>query len=322
MKTLDGLRAIAEICRDQWGMVTAAQARAKGVSSAVLSRLCASGDLFRMRRGVYQLTHCPGEAHEFLRADWLAAEPTKLGYERLKERPHSLVVSGETASLLLGIGNLRASRNEFTSPTRRQTQRPDIRYRIRRLPETDVTMCFGFPVTTRERTIADLIEDDQDLSLVADVLRDAAGQSMLEVPRLVELLDPLATRKGCATGKELLNRLIRIAGLDMRSLAERLIAQPGFLDLVIDEAFQRLSRRELSQRTVEKLKALDAALGSAKLDQLRESSQTIKDAFKALAAYEDSTPWFVRSEMKALSQSLALALELSDIAKRAIHTTM
>ena len=48
---------------------------------------------------------------------------------------------------------------------------------------------------TRERTIADLDEDLQDLSLVGDTLRDATWQTQLDLGRLEELQVSLA---GCA----------------------------------------------------------------------------------------------------------------------------
>ncbi|MBK7822869.1 MAG: hypothetical protein IPJ61_17855 [Tessaracoccus sp.] len=128
----------------------------------------------------------------------------------------SAVISGESAARLRGIGDFRATRSEFTTPTRRQTQRPDVHYRTRVLPEQDVTIRDGLPVTTRKRTIADLVEDRQDLSLIGDALRDAAGQSRLDSDRLAELLSPLAERSGHKKGDggALLNELLRVAGMN------------------------------------------------------------------------------------------------------------
>lgn len=63
---------------------------------------------------------------------------------------------------------------ELSSPIRRQTQRQEVAYRHRHLEPGDVTIAHGLPVTSIERTITDLVEDRTDLSLVAQVLRDAA----------------------------------------------------------------------------------------------------------------------------------------------------
>jgi len=54
-------------------------------------------------------------------------------------------------------------KSEFTTPTRKQTERADVRYRTRALPEQDITVREGLPATIWERTIADLVEDRHDL---------------------------------------------------------------------------------------------------------------------------------------------------------------
>ncbi len=48
---------------------------------------------------------------------------------------------------------------------------------------------------TIERTIADLVDDLKDLSLVADVLRDASGKRTLDLDRLGRC----SLRSQCAT---------------------------------------------------------------------------------------------------------------------------
>ncbi|HMR12550.1 MAG TPA: type IV toxin-antitoxin system AbiEi family antitoxin domain-containing protein [Arachnia sp.] len=228
MQSRMALRVLAEVSESQWGMVTSAQARARGVTHMNLTRLTETGDLVRVAHGVYRDAGAPSADHEELRAAWLMTDPARLAYERLSDQPPSAVVSGESASRLHRIGDLRAVRHEFTTPRRRQTQRPEVRYRTRVLPEQDVTVRDGLPVTTKERTIADLVEDRQDLSIVGDALRDAAGQSRLDTDRLTELLSPLAERNGYerGDGDALLSELLRIAGLDLDQLAERLAAIP------------------------------------------------------------------------------------------------
>ena len=228
MKSRVALQQLAEVTESQWGMVTTAQARAQGIDHMTLKRLNDDGHLIRLIHGVYRSAGAPSAEHEELRAAWLAAEPRRLALERLHDNRPGIVVSGESAARLHGIGDLRATRSEFTSPTRRQSQRLDVRYRTRDLPREDITVRDGLPATTRERTIADLVEDRQDLSTVADALRDATQQSVLDTERLTELLAPLARRNGCAAGDgaALLEKLAQSAGIDENSWARR-IAENG-----------------------------------------------------------------------------------------------
>ncbi len=228
MKSKDALRALAEVTAYQWGMVTSAQASMHGISRLDLSRLAAEGHLERVAHGVYKDAGAPGDEFDNLRAAWLSTEPARPGHERIKDLAGGVVVAGESATLLHRIGNFRALKHEFVSPVRRQSQRQEIRYRQRAIDPRDVTLMEGLPVMTRERTIADLVEDVADLSLVADALRDASWQTRLDLGHLEELLAPLAARNGCARGDgaALLSRLMQIAGLDVESLSRLIEASP------------------------------------------------------------------------------------------------
>ncbi len=263
MKSRKALRVLAEVSESQWGMITSAQARARGVSHMNLTRLTESGDLVRLSHGVYKDGGAPSGEYEELRAAWLAIAPARLAYERLAERPGSAVVSGESASRLHGIGDLRGMKSEFTTATRKQTQRPDVRYRTRVLPEQDITVHDGLPVTTRERTIADLLEDHQDLSIVGNALRDAARQSRLDMDRLTELLGPLAERNGHrkGDGAALLGELLRIAGMDLDSIANEVAAIPNLGILVAAHYLDGLPKIDPTSmntaRLSEQLKAVD-----------------------------------------------------------------
>lgn len=263
---------LAEVSESQWGMVTAAQASARGVSHMNLTRLTESGDLVRLSHGVYRDAGAPGGQHEELHAAWLATEPTKLAYERLDERPWSAVVSGESAARLHGIGDLRAMKSEFTTPTRKQTQRADVRYRTRVLPEQDVTVREGLPTTTRERTIADLVEDRHDFSIVGNALRDAARQSLLDVDRLTELLSPLAERNGHrkGDGDALLEELMRVAGLDQENIAKQIASIPSLGGLVAARYLENLPTIDTTSRLAAKITPPDEARAHTRLaEQLR-----------------------------------------------------
>jgi hypothetical protein len=269
MQSRESLRTLAEVTESQWGMVTSAQAGARGISHMNLTRLTESGSLVRLAQGVYRDAGAPSVAHEALRAAWLAIEPKKLAYERLEDLPNTAVVSGESASRLHAIGDLRASRSEFTTPTRKQTQRTDVRYRTRSLPKQDVVVRDGLPVTTRERTIADLVEDRQDLSLVAGVLRDAAQQSRLGLDRLSELLSPLAERNGHrkGDGDALLEELLQIAGIDAASVAKHLAAIPDLGALITANYLSQLPEFDF-KRMFPDIGGINAMLSKAVAPQL------------------------------------------------------
>ncbi|HET7398151.1 MAG TPA: type IV toxin-antitoxin system AbiEi family antitoxin domain-containing protein [Intrasporangium sp.] len=228
MKFTGALRVLAALTSQQWGMVTSAQASARGVSRLDLSRLAEAGHLIRIAHGVYMDAGAPGDEFDDLRAAWLSTDPKRLAEERVRDPAGGVVIAGESATRLHTIGDFRAARHDFVSPARRQSQRREIRYRQRRLDPGDVVLVEGMPTMSIERTIADLVEDLKDLSLIADALRDASRRRILDLDRLRDLLAPLAERNSFRKGDGggLLHRLIEIAGLDIESFARRVASDP------------------------------------------------------------------------------------------------
>ena len=248
MKARDALRKLAEISASQWGMVTSAQAAARGVTRLDLSRLTESGDLVRLAHGVYKDAGAPSGAYLDVRAAWLSSDPARLASDRLGDGHRGVVVSGQTAAWLHDIGDLRSNRTELTTPVRRQTQRSDLHYRRRDLPVEDVTIRDGLPVTTPERTIADLVEDRTDLSIVADALRDASRKSELDLGLLVDSLAPLAERNGHRKGDgvALLDQLLVIAGIDRETIAKQIASLDGIGALVARNYLMHLPKIDLA----------------------------------------------------------------------------
>ena len=230
MKSTEALRILAELTSFQWGMATSAQASMHGITRLDLSRLAEAGHLTRLAHGVYMDAGAPGDEFDDLRAAWLSTEPKRLAEERIRDLAGGVVIAGESATRLHKIGDFLASCHDFVSPTRRQSQRREIRYRQRALDSRDVALVEGMPTMTIERTLADLVEDLNDLSLVADGLRDASHKRVLDLDRLRNLLAPLAERNGFrkGDGAALLNRLIEIAGIDVDSLARLLARSPSY----------------------------------------------------------------------------------------------
>ncbi len=267
MKSREAMRLLEELSASQWGMVTTAQAAAHGVPRLDLSRLCRSGHLERLAHGVYRDAGAPSEEFESLRAAWLAGDPSHTAEQRLRDLAGGVVVMGASAASLLGVGDLPADRHAFSAPVRRQTQRSGVSYRRRELEPSDVTIVHGLPVTTIERTIADLVEDRIDLSLVGDVLRDAARSRRLETDRLTELLAPLAARNHLRKddGDAMLRRLTALAGLDTASLVEEISASDTLSALVAADKLSRFSNVDLSH----------AVIGPATQEALREFNESV-----------------------------------------------
>jgi hypothetical protein len=128
---------------------------------------------------------------------------------------------------------------------RRQTQRTELRYRVRALASSSVTVVDGLPVTTLEQTIADFVESRTDLSLVADVLRDASRVRTLDRDRLAMLLAPLAARNGHRRddGHGFLVRLAGIAGIDDDSRAAAIAADDNLAELVAVKYLRHVTAR-------------------------------------------------------------------------------
>jgi len=203
-------------------MLTAAQASTDGIARSTLARREKTGTLERMRPGVYRLPGTPADRLEYIRAAWLASDPASVARDRLASP--DVVVGGAAAAWVHGLGDLYPAPYLLYTAKRRQTGQDDVRYSRRHLPSSDVMILDGLPVTTPERTIADLL-DEGDLSLVADALRDAErSDNDLDVPALIGHLDTHARRLGHASGTELYAELRTRAGVDAERLQDLVVS--------------------------------------------------------------------------------------------------
>jgi predicted transcriptional regulator of viral defense system len=211
MSLLDSLARLSAVTSWQWGLVTTAQALDAGVSRLDLSRLARRGLLGRAAHGVYRLAGAPADWLEPLRVAWVSTNPRAEASARLASKVPDAVVSGPAAAHVHGIGVLVPEPYEFTVPARRQTQRDDLVYRVRRLEPEDVTRARELPVTTVERTIADLVDEGWGVNLVGGVVADV---DRVDEQRIARLLAPLAARSGfdAGDGEALWRELQRQAG--------------------------------------------------------------------------------------------------------------
>ncbi|NMH97381.1 transcriptional regulator [Pseudonocardia sp. K10HN5] len=205
---------VTDLAAGQWGLVTTPQAVAAGLSRIQLSRLCAAGILVRLTHGVYAVRVAIATENIELFAAWLALDPERPAADRLGDGPGGPVVSHASAAAFYGFGDLDADRHEFTTPARKQTRRADLRLHRGALPEGDVTLHRGLPVTTPARTIVDLLADGHDGGHVAGVLADAVRARQVDLDELGGRLAPFAARFGLARrdGEALLRHLLELGG--------------------------------------------------------------------------------------------------------------
>lgn len=190
---------LGAIAAERWGMVTTAQAANAGISRKTLSSLTAAGALERLAQGVYRVAGAPEAALEIdtIRVHWLALGGTA-----------SVIASGKSAAALHEIGDWFPGASEFVAATRRTTRIDGVRIRVRSLATEDIVFVDGMPSMTVERTIADLVESREDLSLVSDAVAQAIQRGTLLRPnRLKEMLEPLAHRYREPSGAALMERL-------------------------------------------------------------------------------------------------------------------
>ncbi|TDW26971.1 type IV toxin-antitoxin system AbiEi family antitoxin domain-containing protein [Cryobacterium psychrophilum] len=235
---------LEELAAGQWGLFTTAQAKARGVTRANLSHRERDGRLERLAHGVYRLGGVPVTSLDDLRAAWMSTEPNMLAWERVSTP--QVVVGGAAAAAVHECGDIKPVPYRLITRERRQTQRTDISYSRRKLDSSDVVVLGGLPVTSIERTVADLVDEVGDLSLVGDVLADATrGERAVDLERLGLLLAPSAARYGHprGDGAALLEQLRRSAGIDDVAAARALVQRPA-----IGAALEAIVSREVAEQ--------------------------------------------------------------------------
>lgn len=195
------IQRVFELAASQWGLFTTAQAIGEGASRTQLSRMAANGRIEPASYGVYRMADGEETAHAPVKAAWLSLHPKLTAFERLRSRPHDAVVSGRTAACMHGDASFYEAPFAFDVPAPKRTSREDVVLRPWPVDESDVVMVEGLPVTSVERTTADLVRGREDPSLVGGFIAGACSRGhVLDEARLASLLSPLAARNGFAKG--------------------------------------------------------------------------------------------------------------------------
>ena len=179
-----------------------------GVEWCALSRLEGLGNIERLAKGVYRMGGSPSTREENVLAACLSIDPGR--------RPGALagegvpVAMGGTAAWLYGIGEVSPSPYEFCTPERKQTKRPNLIIRKRRLDPKDVAIVSDIPATRPWLTVVDLIDSGEELSLVANVLADALERGLVEDEGTRrEKIDARGAKAGMPAGDSLCGSLAR-----------------------------------------------------------------------------------------------------------------
>ncbi|MFJ3825977.1 type IV toxin-antitoxin system AbiEi family antitoxin domain-containing protein [Streptomyces nodosus] len=241
MDRAEQVAALSGVAADQWGLVTAAQAKELGVNGVQLLRLTEAGLLSNVGRGVYQLTAAGVPPHLEVKVAWLRLQPKQFLWDRPVGDPGSGVVSHASACQLLDLGDIPAPDVEISVPRRRTTTEPFVRLRTAQVATTEITTVDGLPVTTAMRTITDLLHTGADGGHIGGVIADAERRDLITVDDLSERVQPFARKyglKASATGYDLINHLVAQAGESLRRQEVDRASQEGF-----DQAVHLLAER-------------------------------------------------------------------------------
>ena len=180
------------------GVFTTAQAKRCGVTRSALAKACAAGRLVRLEHGAYRSAATTSSPADEIAAVWKLTSPSKMLHERMmRDAWDGIVVGGTTAASLRDIGDFHLTPIRLYAPRRFKTRNPEVHASVRCVDWEDVDFEHGFAVTKMERTLIDLVLDEEDLSLVRDAYNDALEQG-LDRERLrliVEALVPREKRK-------------------------------------------------------------------------------------------------------------------------------
>ena len=184
-------------------MFTTAQAARIGIPRDALHGAAEADRVVGIARGAYRLVGSGSEQTDELVAAWKLTAPDRFTHERLQaEAWDGVAVGGATAASLLGIEDFCLSPYRIYAPRRINSRNKAVSFAVRRVARDEVSFASGFPVTTPERTIFDLVADDEDLSLVADALHGAcAGSRPFDFNKLEALIHG-------KYGKNMANRIL------------------------------------------------------------------------------------------------------------------
>ena len=172
MQVSNWVASIAQLSESE-GVFTTAQAERTGIPRDALHDAVKAGRLERIMRGAYRMVGAGVTYVDELIAVWKLTNPAKFTYERMKTSTwDGVVVGGSTAASLLEVGDFHLSTYRLYSPKRFNTRNRAANFGRRNVSRSQVAFVKGIPVTRPERTIFDLMLDNEDFSLIGNALHD------------------------------------------------------------------------------------------------------------------------------------------------------
>lgn len=297
---------------DQWGLVTAAQAKKLGLNAVQLKRLTEAGLLESVGRGVYALAAAGLPEHLEAKVAWLRLQPEAFAWERPVGDRDSGVISHASACQLHGLGDIPAPSVEISVPRRRTTTEPFVRLRTAQLKPADITVIDGLPVTAAERTIVDLLQTKADGGHIGGVIADAERRDLVDIEALAARVQRFTRNYGlpsAATGHELIEHMVEQAGRQLHSQELDAASLEGFA-----AAAQLLSTQDLAANALVSYLHSDAAADQA-LDPYIRSLAAHQPALQDLAAktlYRSPAFETLQETLRQLRHSPAMVKLLRD----------
>ena len=211
MPNREDIERVFELAASQWGLFTASQALAEGASRTQLSRMVANGRIEPASYGVYRMADGQETPYAATKAAWLSLSPKLTAFDRLRARPRDAVVAGRTAACMHGDAGFYETPFTFNIAASKRTAREAVVLHAWPVEERDVLLIEGLPVTSIERTVADLVREREDPSLVGGFIIGVCSRGhIMDEVRLAELLAPLASHNGFAKedGKSFARKIV------------------------------------------------------------------------------------------------------------------
>lgn len=199
-------RLAAEAAR-QHGLITATQAGRVGVDVAALDHFRGHALVQEIGRSVYRIPgSAGGERTAGLYAAWLAAAPADFCSERLENPAADIVLSHESACVLMNLGSVTSPLPRFTASNELAAVQYGAKVEIASLAEHEVTVYEGLPVTTPHRTILDLLAErttpETGSEAMAGVVTDAVRRDLVDLHALFDDVMAQADLYGLLNGGE------------------------------------------------------------------------------------------------------------------------
>lgn len=198
------MATLSSIAAEQWGMVTAPQARRAEVSRVDLGRLVADGSIVPVDDAarVYRIAGAPEDPDlDGVRAAWLQLGAGRSWDERIASP--DAIVSHRSAAHVRDLGDLIPQAHEFYVDRRRRLRRRDLRLHVRpALPSAAWSVYGGLPVSTVAATIRDLAAAREDESAIAQIVTDAIARGLIDQDGVARSVSGLHPAYGHASPRE------------------------------------------------------------------------------------------------------------------------